>query len=74
MLSSGAGAGDSASAIPTTNIIPTHEGDTLRSWIPQNLDRMNKLAVEIAPPAEKCTTHLQGHGDVKAACYRITCS
>ena len=74
MLPSGDGDSASASTIPTTNVIPTHEGETLRSWIPQNLERMKKLAVEISPPAEKCTLQLQGQSDVKALCYALTCS
>jgi len=76
VLAVAAAAGDdaSANAIPTTNVIPTHEGETLRQWIPKNLERMKKLCVEIAPPAEKCTMQLQGHADVKAACYVLACN
>jgi len=61
--------------VSSTNVIPTHEGSTLRTWIPANLERMSKLAVEIAIPVERCSLHLDGReNDARCPAYVLTCN
>jgi microtubule-associated protein 1 len=51
-------------------IIPTYDTDTLRHWMGLHRETLNKLKIDVAPSASRCTIQLQDH-ETSCAAYRL---
>ncbi|KAL3866604.1 hypothetical protein ACJMK2_043890 [Sinanodonta woodiana] len=51
-------------------LIPTHDNDTLYSWMGNNKEQLQDLKITVAPSASRCTIQLQDH-ETSCSAFRL---